>query len=339
MSVARRAFVGALLLVVLVALVALGWVVHFLGTPARPADAEPLVVRIEKGMSARAAARTLEAAGAITDAWAFERLLAWRGAARELRSGDYEIPGGLTPIEVMDKLVEGRIVTVPVTIPEGLDVRETASVVAAAGLADEASLLAAFGDASYVAAFDEDARDLEGYLFPETYRFATDVSAEDVAAELVDHFVERFLEPYADAIEQSEYDAREIATIASLVEEETAVPDERRRIAGVYVERLHRGMKLQCDPTIIYALKLEGEWDGDIRRRHLSWDHPYNTYVHEGLPPGPIASAGIESLVAVLDPVRDGSIFFVHKGDGSHHFSKTLREHTNAVRRYILGRR
>lgn len=330
-----------LLVVVLLALLLLsvGAVfLSFLATPQGDPERGPVLVTIEEGSDARAVAEALEEADVVAPAWAFLRLMQYSDVDRQIHAGDYSFETGLTPPQVLERLAEGRVELISVTLPEGLDIEESARAVAAAGIASEEALLEAFRDASHLDGIDEEALSLEGYLFPETYRFARSVSAQDVASTFVGHFVERFLVPHREAIESSGFTLREIVGLASLVEKETGLAEERPRIAGVFHERLERGMKLQCDPTVIYAMKRAGTWEGNIRRRDLGLDDPYNTYVYAGIPPGPIASPGLDALVAVLEPVRDGHLYFVSRGDGSHEFTKTLRDHINAVRRYQLNK-
>ncbi len=293
---------------------------------------------IPAGSNARAVGSLLEQEGVLERGWLFARVLRLTGAHRELKAGEYEFELPVAPVEVMRILHEGRIATVPLTIPEGLERFEIAALLAGEGIADEMALLAAFDDPAPIADLDPAAENLEGYLFPETYRFARDTDPRFVATTLVGLFRERFAEPHADEIAARGLSLRELVTLASLVEKETGLPEERGAIAGVYADRLDRGMLMQCDPTIIYALKLVGRWDGDIRRRDLTWDHPYNTYVRPGLPPGPIASPGLDALLAALRPERTGALYFVARGDGGHAFSRTLAEHNRNVRRYQLRR-
>jgi UPF0755 protein len=337
MTLARWILLG----IVLVGVLALGLGIAALGWLQGPHGGAtgPVLVEIEPGSSARGVAEELEQAEVVGPAWVFARLLQASGVHREIRAGVYELERPLSPLAVMRQLREGRVATLRVTIPEGLDRYETAAVIAAAGLSSEPELVQAFGDPAPIADLDPRAETLEGYLFPDTYRFAHAVDAAEIAAELVATFRERFAAGHLGEVARSELTLREVVTLASLVEKETGVPHERARIAGVFHERLDRGMLLQCDPTVIYALKQEGTWDGNIRRRDLALDHPYNTYVHSGLPPGPIASPGLDALVAVLEPKREGALYFVARGDGSHYFSSSLREHINAVRRYQLRRR
>jgi UPF0755 protein len=204
---------------------------------------------------------------------------------------------------------------------------------AAAGL-PAAGFKAAAADASEIRELDPHATDLEGYLFPDTY----DVGQGEAAARaLVRRMLQRFksvIQPQLPQVARSGLTLRQVVTLASLVELETAQTSERARIAAVFLNRLQKGMLLQTDPTVIYALKRAGPYDGNIRKKDLDIDSPYNTYRHPGLPPGPIASPGRGAIRAVLEPAPVKDLYFVSRNDGTHEFSETLRQHEQAVDRY-----
>ncbi|RMG44513.1 MAG: endolytic transglycosylase MltG [Acidobacteria bacterium] len=308
---------------------------------ARPQGGPPgavVGVEIPAGSSAREVAARLAEAGVSRPAWLVSALMRISGVSRRVKAGRYAFELPVAPAEVLRALARGRVATFPVTVPEGLTVEEVAKLLAREGFADEEALLEAFRDPRPIRDLAPAAETLEGYLFPETYRFPKPYDARRIAAEMVATFRTRFAEPHAAEIAASKLSLHEIVTLASLVEKETAVAEERPLIAGVYLERLERGMRLQCDPTVIYALKRAGKWDGNIRRADLRRDDPYNTYVRVGLPPGPIASPGLDALIAALNPVRSGALYFVSRGDGTHVFSRTLAEHNRAVRRFLSRR-
>jgi UPF0755 protein len=250
-----------------------------------------------------------------------------------LRAGEYALDSTLSVREIVDRLVRGEVVRREITFPEGRNLAEAAEIAAARKL-DAAAFLAAAKDPSSIRDLDPKAPDLEGYLFPDTY----DVPRSgNVSAVLVTRMVERFrsvIAPEMPRIAASKMTVREIVTLASLVELETARVEERPRIAAVFLNRLGRGMLLQTDPTIIYALKKKGTWNGNIRHVDLALDSPFNTYKVAGLPPGPIASPGREALRAVLEPAPVKDLYFVSRNDGSHQFSETLAEHNRAVDLY-----
>jgi UPF0755 protein len=297
------------------------------------ADAAPVRLVVPPGSSAEAIGRKLEALGLVRHPLVFGLLVRARGLGGELKAGEYALEGPLSLEQILDQLARGDVVRKEVTIPEGRTLEETALLVAATGL-DGSDFLEAAHDTSLIHDLDPEATDLEGYLFPDTYEIPL---APDPARGLVERMVQRFRQvigPQLARIEEKGFTVREVVILASLVELETAAPEERPRIAAVFLNRLERGMLLQTDPTIIYALKQEGEWSGNIRRSHLEMDSPYNTYRHAGLPPGPIGSPGRESLMAVLEPADTRELYFVSRNDGTHHFSETLREHNRAVDRY-----
>jgi UPF0755 protein len=307
---------------------------RFIETPQGRAGAPPVVVTIDEGTGALAIVRAIEAAGVVGPA---PRVLVAAGRLkldRGLRPGLYRFERPVAPRRVLEILAGQDPAVAAVTIPEGLGLDEVAAVIAKEGIASGAELQRAFRDPTPVRRLDPRATDLEGYLMPGTYRMSRGVPAARVADALVRAFDVRFAQREQGRVARTGLTARQVVTLASLVEAETAVPAERPRIAGVYLTRLARGMKLQCDPTVIYAARRAGRWTGVIRRSDLDRPDPYNTYVFAGLPPGPISSPGMAALQAVLEPERDGSLFFVARGDGSHVFSATLEAHNRAVRKF-----
>jgi UPF0755 protein len=196
---------------------------------------------------------------------------------------------------------------------------------------DEEEFLFYCSNVRLISRLDPQASDLEGYLFPETYHFPKDYTAREIVETMVKQFLRTFQPPWEERAKQLDLSVREVVILASLIEKETGQADEKKLISSVFHNRLRIGMKLDCDPTIIYALKEEGRFDGNLRKRDLSWDSPYNTYVYAGLPPGPIANPGKESLEAALFPADEDYLYFVSKNDGSHHFSSSFVEHQRAV--------
>ncbi|MBP7147117.1 MAG: endolytic transglycosylase MltG [Acidobacteria bacterium] len=336
MNGSSRALAGVTALGVVLVAAAAGWT-WFLSAPTSSTRAaEPLTISIPQGATARHVAQLLEREGVIRSARLFSLLLRFTGADRRIQAGDHTIRAGLNAGQLVRELQRAELITTAFTIPEGLTLDETAAVIAAAGIANRDELRTAFQDPAPVLALDPRAPNLEGYLFPDTYRVFLAAKPREIAELLVATFRRRFADPRAAEIERSGRTLRDIVTLASLVEEETAVPLERPRVAGVFAERLARGMRLQCDPTVIYALRLAGAWNGNLRREDLERDHPYNTYTRAGLPPGPIAAPGLASLEAALAPQRDGSLYFVARRDGTHVFSTSLEQHSRAVRQFQL---
>ena len=303
------------------------------------------VFEVRSGESLHALSRRLSEAGILDDHVLLgPRLLVWyarlRGVDREVKSGEYDLSPSMAPAEILEKLVEGTVKTHAVTLREGLRLDEIGAALEAAGLAEADAFLQTARDPELARTLDIEAETLEGYLYPETYRFPR--GAEPRA--MVETMVRQFRAAWSDAdherLAASDFTLHEVVTLASIVEKETGRGEERPLIAAVFRNRLRRGMRLQTDPTVIYGrILVYGEFDGNLRRRDLQEDTPYNTYTRGGLPPGPIASAGIESIRAVLDPAEVPYLYFVSRNDGTHVFSRTLAEHNVAVNRYQRSRR
>jgi len=292
---------------------------------------EPVLFVVSPGESLRTVVARLESQGLVRDARVASGWARWKGLAGSLKVGEYRISPTSSVAEILDQIARGAVATYEVSIPEGLTAVEIGRRIAEAELVDEAAFAAAVRDPELAAKLGVPASHLEGYLLPETYRMPRGLSAEDVATLLVEHFMEVWgeLEPKA---RERELSLHEVATLASIVEKETGAAPERPLIASVFHNRLGRGMRLESDPTIIYGIP---DFDGNLRRRDLdNAANPYNTYQIPGLPPGPIASPGRAALEAVVDPAESDFLFFVSRNDGTHHFSKTYREHARMVDRY-----
>lgn len=293
------------------------------------------VVVIEQGMSRRAIANELAAQGVLFSRWPF-LLFAYVRSQHTLKAGEYVFTGRLSAVEVFSKLAQGEVRLYPLTIPEGFTRWEIADEVARLQLASREAFLAATENAALIRDLAPEARNLEGYLFPDTYHFARPSDP----GQMVRTMVERFRSVYAPLRQQAkppaEFSVHKLVTLASLVEEETGVSEERGLVAAVFYNRLERGMALACDPTVIYAKRLVngGHFDGYIRVSDLERNSPYNTYLHTGLPPGPIASPGRAALAAVLSPPRSNYLYFVSNTRGGHYFAATAAEHERNVARY-----
>ncbi|HSM50982.1 MAG TPA: endolytic transglycosylase MltG [Thermoanaerobaculia bacterium] len=306
-----------------------GW--SILTTPHQGFPGDEIFVEIPPGTSGGAILARLVAAGVLPES-RFARLwLVHRMGDPPLHAGEYRFRGASRPLDVLAKLQRGEVALFRVTVLEGSTLVETAEALAAAGVAGLEELLAAFSRPGLVADLDPEATNLEGYLFPDTYHFPRRPGAEAVAAEMVGNFRRRFAADVAPLAEGAPPALRRLVTLASLVEKEARLDEERPLIAGVYANRLRIGMTLGADPTIIYGLKLEGRWDGNLRRHHLTEDAPYNSYRRPGLPPSPICSPGLGSLQAAMRPAETEALYFVSRNDGSHVFSRTLAEHSRAV--------
>lgn len=322
-------------IVILLALAAVAggaWLWLMLAQPYRSFPSEGVFVEVPRGASVRAIAGLLAANGVARSAAAFEVLARWRGQA--LQAGEYKFDRPRTAVEVWRMLAEGRIFYQTLTIAEGRTILQIAEIVEQSRLATREEFLAAARDPARIRDLAPHARNLEGFLFPATYQFPRRVAAGDIVAAMVRRFREVW-----NSLPQREspprgFSAEQVVTMASLVERETGIAEERGVISGVFYNRLRRGMPLECDPTVIYALELAGRFRGSLSRADLRFDSPYNTYRRRGLPPGPIANPGEASLRAALAPAQTDYLFFVADAQGGHLFSRTLREHNANVARY-----
>ncbi len=314
----------------------LSWheIATFRDTPYGSLDEK--VVVVPAGASARSIVRDLAHAGALSDARLAWRYVRWvKRESRPFRAGEYSFSGPLRPDDVLERVIRGDVKLHRFTVPEGLRLDEIAAIVEGSGLARADAFSAAARDPSLAQALGVPGRDLEGFLFPDTYALARGVTARAIAEAMVARFKEEYAK--ADALRKPDVTLtlREAATLASIVEKETGRPEERPRISCVFHNRLRLGMKLQTDPTVMYATMLRtGRWSKNISSADLVAQHPYNTYTTPGLPPGPIASPGAAALRATLAPSDCSDLFFVSRNDGSHVFCPDLRCHNDAVRRW-----
>lgn len=333
----KRIFFG-LFLFLLAGGMAAGWAVHDLRRYARAPmgeSAEEKRVSIRRGRGFEGVLADLEAAGIVRDPLRFRLLARWRGFDRRIKAGEYRLSAAMTPLQLLQDLAEGRVVQLRLTIPEGFTLRQIARAAEEAGLVPAENFIAVAEDAAFAEERGIPADTLEGYLFPDTYFFPPSASARDIAGALLDRFQAVFREEWRVRAEEMGFSVHEIVTLASIIERETGAPEERPRIASVFHNRLRIGMRLQSDPTVIYGL---AEFDGNLTRKHLNTPTAYNTYQMGGLPPGPIANPGAASLEAALFPLETKDLYFVSRGDGTHVFSRNLRDHNRAVRKYQLGR-
>jgi len=317
----------------LAAFLAQRWWQTSLGAPQR---SEIAIVEVPSGASFRAVAAQLEAQGVIRDARAFGWLARLENKDGALKVGEYEIEPGLNAHSVLDLLVAGRVRLHGVSIPEGLTLVEIARRVADAGFgtADEFAALAR--DPALAKEHGIPGDTLEGFLFPETYRFPRGASSREVITAQLAQF-ERAWAEVAPLAQERGMAKRDVVILASLIEKETGAPEERPLISAVFHNRLGKRMRLETDPSVIYGIP---NFDGNLRRIHLEDEtNPYNTYRIPALPPGPIANPGLASLRAAVEPTPNAEfLFFVARGDGTHEFTTSYRDHVNAVNRWQLRR-
>jgi len=310
------------------------WVNAELETPFYGAAAPETFVDIPRGESSTGIAESLVREGVLRYSLPFLLYLRWTGDGSRLQAGEYRFDRKESPVAIIRRLKAGDVFLVSVVVPEGLTAKETLQLLAAANLREYAAMEPLLRRVEWIRDLDPQADDLEGYLFPDTYRFPRRVQAETILKTMVDRFRTVYRRLLARSPSGGSLDPRSVVTVASLIEKETAVDAERFLIASVLRNRLERRIPLACDPTIIYALKLAGRYDGNIRKADLQMPSPYNTYLNPGLPPGPIANPGEKSLAAALDPPRTNYLYFVSRNDGSHQFSEDFRSHERAVARF-----
>lgn len=291
-------------------------------------------VDITHGSDAVTIARQLIAAGIVRDRWAF-RYATWKTkSASRLQAGEYKFDSPMTAIQVLEKIARGRVHLRTITFPEGLTLAQMAEIFGASDFGTREEFYASGQNTELVAHFDQDATDLEGYLFPDTYALPRDATAGQLVSAMVASFEQKFDEELRRESQVRGFTPREVVTLASIIERETARADERTVVSGVFTNRLELGMLLQSDPTVIYALQRAGLYKNNLTRANLRFDSPYNTYVYAGLPPGPIASPGLAALKAAVQPDDVQYLYFVSRNDGSHVFAASLREHNRNVREY-----
>ncbi len=334
----KRIIMWGVLLVVAAAAAGGAWLYSSVGRPYKGYAEGEKFVEIPPGTGTAGMARRLAEAGVVRSPEVFRAAVWARGNSRRLQAGEYRFDRPMSPAEVVDKIARGDVYVRSLTFREGLTAREMAKVFEDGGFGSADDFIAASKNATLIKGLDPAAKDLEGYLFPDTYTLPRTITA----AQLVERMVARFEQVLTPELREQAaargLDVRELVTLASLVEKETAKPEERPVVAGVYTNRLKIGMGLQCDPTVIYALMLAGRYDGNIRRADLQIDSPYNTYRYAGLPPGPIAAPGEASLHAAANPADVPYLYFVSRNDGSHVFSTTLEEHNRNVYEYQIRR-
>ena len=307
------------------------WYVHrFLVTPG-PVLQQPAVVLVPKGASLRTISQMLAEERLVTNDRLFSWWARWTGADRKIKAGEYEFTEALTPVELLQRLLTGQGLRVVVTIPEGLTFRQIVTLLAEKGFGSPESFFCLNTDPGFLEKWGLPAQGIEGYLFPDTYYFSRFASAEELLSQMIARFYRIFKPEMYRQADAVNFSVHEVVTLASLIEKETGTAPERPLVSAVFHNRLKKGIPLQCDPTVIYGIT---DFDGNLTHQHLRTLTPYNTYLVRGLPPGPIANPGLNSLLAAIQPAREDYLYFVAKGDGSHQFSSDLASHNRAVQQY-----
>ena len=334
----RHTVPALLAAVVLAALAGLAWTLQ---VPYAGWSGPEAVVTLPRGTPARAMVDRLAGAGVVRFPAVLQAWITLTGASGRLQAGTYRFDRPLSPLEVLRKIEAGEVLVQAVTIPEGLDFGEIAARLAEAGFGSEEAFLRCFRDPAAVRDLDPTAPDLEGYLFPDTYHFPVG----ETPLHITEAMVRRFRHVASPALREEAarhgLSLRQAVTLASLIEEETSLPGERPRISRVFHNRLAAGMRLECDPTVLYGLRRQGVSVSRLFYKHLRQDSPWNTYVRAGLPVGPICNPGRASLEAAVRPAQGEELYFVAAPEGGHRFSRDLATHVRAVaqwRAYVRSR-
>lgn len=318
--------------IAIVILVIFGIIIYQLYIPPDSKFPQVEVIEISKGMNAEGIARLLKEKRLIKNGLAFRILAKVRGIENGLQAGEYELSSLMNLSRILSRIEKGEVLAHPFTIPEGYNIRQIASVLEEKGLAEKERFIALTEDAKLISRLGIQAKSVEGYLFPETYRVSKGMEEEEIIKLMVSQFNKAVTEEDRKRAEELGFTFYEIIILASIIEKETSAPEERALISAVFHNRLKAKRPLQADPTVIYAL---GEvFDGDLKKKDLRVASPYNTYRYRGLPPGPIGNPGREAISAALYPVDVNYLYFVSRNDGTHEFSSSLEEHNRAVWKY-----
>ena len=329
----RKVIVLVCFFVLAVTLVLAGFGYYLLSPTGKGAADQTFFVL--EGSTLSRVADELETKAIITHKTVFLVCARVMGYGRDIKAGEYRLNSGMAPLEILDILRRGAVVTHAVTIPEGFTREQIGRLLEQKGLVEKEAFMTLTGDPDVARNYGVSTPDLEGFLYPDTYQLSKGMSAKSVIDLLVNQFWE-VVTPLRGRLEALNMTLEQVVILASIVEKETGQPEERPLIASVFLNRLKNKKRLESDPTVIYGLN---NFDGNLRKKDLKGRTPYNTYVIRGLPPGAIANPGKEAIRAVLYPAKTEYLYFASKNDGSHHFSKTLPEHNRAVRIYQKKKR
>jgi len=330
MSAPRRALRVGLLLALL-AVAAGVWFYGRLERPLSPAARPATTVFIPYGSSTSDIFRRLDSEGIVSPAWMAELFYRLARSATPLQAGEYRFtrPEGLS--DVIARMSRGDVVRHTVVVPDGLTAEETFELFWSRGISRPEAFRAAFHNPQLISSIAPGAPDLEGFLFPDTYVVTLSTSARQIVEGMLANFRRHFTPDLRERAAALPLTVRQAVTLASIVQKESGLVSEESVIAGVYWNRLRRGMRLQADPTVAYALKVDGKWSGTLYRSDYGYASPFNTYLTEGLPPGPICNPGAEALRAAVRPAKTDFLYFVADNSGGHVFSRTFEEHLNAI--------
>ncbi|MFW5908796.1 MAG: endolytic transglycosylase MltG, partial [Desulfosalsimonas sp.] len=304
-------------------------------SPANKEITRTVEIVVKPGDNFRAVADKLLEKEIIRHPLKFRILADYQKSTTKIKAGEYRISGAMSPKEILGQLAEGRVLLHRLTVAEGLNIYQVAQKAEHAALCEKNEFINAATNPDLADEMGIAADTVEGYLYPETYFFQRPISAENIIRTMVKRFWDVFLEQWEERAKELGFSVHEIVTLASIIEKETGIGGERKLVSSVFHNRLEKGMRLDSDPTVIYGIE---NFDGNITRKNLRTSTPYNTYTFRGMPPGPIANPGRAALEAALYPADTDYLYFVAKPDKSHHFSTSLSEHNQAVRKYQLNK-
>jgi UPF0755 protein len=319
-------FTAVLCMLMVVIIVGFGM---FFTRPAQKNGTDQIII-IRDGMSLKEVAATLKSKGIITNKDLFMLWTRILGNSRKIKAGEFLLNSGMTPVRIMETLIRGNVITYTVTVPEGFSIEQIGDILAANGLTDKKSFISLAHEPAIIQKYGISGPSLEGFLYPDTYQFGKGLPP----LLIIDVMVKRFWEitgPYMKRIGDLGMTVEEVITLASIVEKETGSAEEMPLIASVFLNRLKKGMRMESDPTVIYGMN---DFTGNLTKKDLLESTPYNTYLIRGLPPGPISNPGLASIKAVLYPAETDYLYFVSKNDGTHFFSRDIKEHNRAVWTY-----
>ncbi len=298
-------------------------------------SALPQLIDVSPGENFNTVAKVLEKNDIIRKPEKFKFLARVKMLDNRIKAGEYRLSAAMTPLEILKIMTDGDVFLYKITIPEGYNIYQIASILEKKGVVSETEFIQAATDKSLSQKMGIDAPGFEGFLFPETYFFEKTVSSEMIIRTMVDCFFKNFDPLWKSRPPDFPFTLYETVIMASLIEKETSLAEERPLVSSVFHNRIQKNMKLECDPTVIYGLK---DFDGNLTRKHLRTPTDYNTYTQKGLPAGPITNPGKASFKAAIFPASTSYLYFVSKNDTSHYFSTTYEQHRKAVRTYQLGK-
>ena len=327
----KRIFFSTLSLILLLGIpTVLGVLVGISTLPLRETEVVK-IINIPPGTCLNKLSSLLCSEGIIRSKHIFSLLVRLKKADIKIKAGEYQFSNRMFPAEILSKLIRGEQVKYTVIIPEGLSITQIANLYEKVGLANKDKFIRLANDPQFVASLGMEGNTLEGYLFPDTYRFTRYIGEKNIIRCMVQRFKKVYGEEFKKREQELNLSQKEVIIIASLIEKETSCPQERPIISAVFHNRLRLNMPLQCDPTVIFGLN---NFNGNLTKEDLKTPTPYNTYLISGLPPTPIANPGLASIKAALYPADVDYLYFVSKNDGTHYFSSTLKEHNQAVYTY-----